>query len=179
MSIVIMDPPCGLAGHPIVNDPLYNHPVWQQRHKERSTEACESKSGAEHSEEEALKETGSRKMEAIVSEIIRSKFEAANRLQATEISERKSEGNQLDIRGGGEGGEVADESESLRAPGDIASDDGEENKEPSESSASVLPGLTLDENEVDPDCSECMRAREDPLPSELVMYLHALSYKVC
>lgn len=32
--------------------------------------------------------------------------------------------------------------------------------------------------ERDPDCTECVLARPDPVPRELFMYLHALSYKV-
>ena len=31
---------------------------------------------------------------------------------------------------------------------------------------------------VDPDCTECQLVRADPTPSQLVMYLHALSYEV-
>ena len=37
------------------------------------------------------------------------------------------------------------------------------------------PGLKA--NSYDPDCSECSNPIPDPIPSELVMYLHALSYK--
>ena len=31
----------------------------------------------------------------------------------------------------------------------------------------------------DPDCTECHLCRPDPSPRDLVMYLHAISYKVC
>ena len=31
----------------------------------------------------------------------------------------------------------------------------------------------------DPDCTECRLCRPDPSPEDLVMYLHAISYKVC
>ncbi len=39
-------------------------------------------------------------------------------------------------------------------------------------------GSEKEDTEVDPDCTECGLVRPDPTSQELVMYLHALSYKV-
>ena len=45
-------------------------------------------------------------------------------------------------------------------------------------SVSCESRLTAMEGEIDPDCSVCRQRKPDPTPHQLVMYLHALSYKV-
>ena len=44
--------------------------------------------------------------------------------------------------------------------------------------ASNLPVDSDVSSSCDPDCTECRTVHPDPTPSELMMYLHALSYKV-
>ena len=44
---------------------------------------------------------------------------------------------------------------------------------------SSLVGASKEGLSYDPDCTECRTIHADPTPSELMMYLHALSYKVC
>jgi hypothetical protein len=50
---------------------------------------------------------------------------------------------------------------------------------PSPSSSSSLPILNSNPTTFDPDCTECQLSRPAPSPEDLVMYLHAHSYKVC
>ncbi|XP_020865062.1 pseudouridylate synthase RPUSD2 [Phascolarctos cinereus] len=55
-------------------------------------------------------------------------------------------------------------------------------KPPSDLDTTELPpgeaaGSGLKNKEMDPLCEECRLVRQDPLPQELVMYLHALRYK--
>lgn len=44
--------------------------------------------------------------------------------------------------------------------------------------STVEVGKEREASSYDPDCTECKTVHPDPTPSELMMYLHALSYKV-
>jgi len=50
-----------------------------------------------------------------------------------------------------------------------------DNKQNADEHSSGLSGLAI--NSYDPECTECKNPIPDPRPNELVMYLHALSYK--
>jgi len=156
-----------------VNDPLYNHPVWQNAGA-ASHAHCTTRDKMEGEEfQEAQSESCSRQMEAIVGEIIRSKFEPVCSHQdlVSPAGEGKKEGK------------VADE-HSIPTCGKDLQTSVEEKK------ASIDIPEEVEENEVgvsfptdvrsqvDPNCTECKLSRDDPLPAELIMYLHALSYKV-
>ena len=163
-----------------MNDPLYNHPVWRGKTGGGSATSEEVKVAGEQrlqpledpdSKEGLSKEKGSEtsQMESIVNEIIRSKFEASD-LQV----ETQTRGKQQNL-------EEVSTSRGDVAIRELASTKQENLKEvcSEETGEAASVSLLEEATHIDPDCTECGTARSDPLPSELVMYLHALSYKVC
>ncbi len=75
------------TGHPILNDPLYNHPAWQSTEGSDGGGACAG-GGGDHTEggretgeagESASKPCSSKHLESVVTEILRSKFQEAAR----------------------------------------------------------------------------------------------------
>ena len=184
-------------GHPIVNDPIYNHPAWRQP-------------------PDSLGTGNQTNIERIISEIVRTNYssEAPERATQTEMSSAedtveshsvqkcKVSVTDLEISRDGQITRFSHNQQgsasgaSLNSARDaegstnesVAVDDGGDNEateEQTDTEASVAPtstcaavGGTQTDSSVDADCSECHMFRPDPSPSDLLMYLHALSYKV-
>ncbi len=183
-------------GHPIVNDPIYNHPAWRQPPDSLGT--------------------GTTNIERIISEIVRTNYssEAPERATQTEISSAedtveshsvqkcKVSVTDLEIshdgqitrfshnqQGSASGASLNSARDAEGSPNkSVAVDGGRDNEateEQTDTEASVAPtstcaavGSTQTDSSEDADCSECHMFRPDPSPSDLLMYLHALSYKV-
>ena len=144
-----------------MNDPLYNHPVWRQN----------SRAAKQEGEGFQKVQPGSNyeQMEDIVGEIIRSKFEPASSHQALELSAEGSKDSSSS------GDSKAAKEQNLLCEEDLQSGVEEvTSSDVCKSDNSAAAG-----SQIDPNCTECKLARDDPLPANLVMYLHALSYKVC
>ena len=159
-----------------MNDPLYNHPAWRLQEKEKLAQGTEDEGESEEvGNVEAEISTGRSSMEAVMSEIIKSKFDSTNHLlQGTGISEDISLGSNLGNLGKGKRSDTSSVREGEERLGTFDAEDSRKLNE----AVTVSPELTSERIELDPDCTECKTPHRDPLPSELVMYLHALSYKV-
>ncbi len=181
-------------GHPIVNDPIYNHPAWRQT-------------------PDSLGTGNQTNIERIISEIIRTNYssDAPERATQTEMSsaedtvesashsiqkytvsvtdlEISRDGQIARLTHNEQGTATGESLSSARDAEDstkesVAIDGGRDNaatKEHTDTEAvmattSMCAAVDIS---VDADCSECHMFRPDPSPSDLIMYLHALSYKV-
>ena len=181
-------------GHPIVNDPIYNHPAWRQT-------------------PDSLGTGNQTNIERIISEIVRTNYssDAPERATQTEMSsaedtvesashsiqkytvsvtdlEISRDGQIARLTHNEQGTATGESLSSARDAEDstkesVAIDGGRDNaatKEHTDTEAvmattSMCAAVDIS---VDADCSECHMFRPDPSPSDLIMYLHALSYKV-
>ena len=164
------------VGHPIVNDPLYNHPAWKHR-------PAEGQRVGGATEEGACGCSGSRcDIEQVVTEIIWSKFTEP----LLPASSPSTEGER--DRGGEERGKEGEEGEGKvremdgggkgKMEGELGKTLDKELKTPTTrmkvcQEEQALPSAS--DTSYDPDCSECRLIRPHP---QLSMYLHALSYRV-
>ena len=167
------------TGHPIMNDPLYNHPVWQNLRGKGAV--AELEKGIAKDETRGNGEGGERgtetaseiAMEHIVKQIIQSKFTSSS--CASGPTSSGSVKNSSPPESGGEEGE-ASVGQGQGACTSIPPDSEKEGTKPCTATPQTPVGHSVPAR--DPDCTECRQLRDDPLPTDLVMYLHALSYKV-
>lgn len=166
-----------------MNDPLYNHPVWQNQTRRGEVEEKDeglkeaNREGKEvEGEESNCQRTPKLEMEKIVNRIIQSKFVASSS-RGLEVASSDSAKNSTP-----EGTDGGMRKTSVIQDKDIcasaSSNDGEEVKTLHSSSPSAHEISDKPACNPDPDCTECRIIRDDPLPTDLVMYLHASSYKV-
>ena len=174
--------PYHTTGHPILNDPLYSHPVWQsqRRRVDREKDEDEGLKMEAHTEGEEVerKERSWRKpkleMEIIVNKIIQSKFPASSS-NGCGVASSDSVENSTPGEEDGRRRERASVIQNNPCTSTSTNSDGEETKTLHISTPGLL---TADKSSCDPDCTECRIVPANPLPSDLIMYLHALSYKV-
>ena len=228
-------------GHPIVNDPIYNHPAWKQTPPDSSVgdqsnierviseivrtnysselegiarkpltgtaSAKDSDTLATHDVEEAI-DSSHRQHQAtstITEQKPRSDTETCTEdlassdtltthdarqtfpgLCTCEPAEQVSDSHCItsstanSVTSSEQAQTVLPFSESPVTVSSTDDDDGvsEERFEQSASLASCVENIESEDMTVDPDCSECKLDRPDPSPSDLLIFLHALSYKV-
>lgn len=163
-----------------MNDPLYNHPAWQEVNRNKSAHlACD----------DVQDSSGSVDMERVVSAIVKSRF--AHEEEAGEHEghggdggKRSGGGEDIEETEEGQGGKEEQavgkrEQEKEEADGKIEEDYPDPDTLSPPSSKTVTSSQSSSSDALyDPDCTECQLSRSPPSPEELVMYLHALSYKV-
>ncbi len=182
-------------GYPIVNDPIYNHPAWKQH-------PLSSNSGDQSNIERVISEIVRTNYSSQVTEKkqekVPSKCDSTQDILPGEATETES------FRDSHDGPTTGDKlssvprqsspcsafGTSLSCPGDIKGSLDETVEEHSDNSLSTEQTIMASSSAkpvvddvctndgVDPDCSECGLERSDPSPADLLMYLHALSYKV-
>lgn len=182
-------------GHPIVNDPIYNHPAWKQHPLSSNTQDQTN-------------------IEKIISEIVRTNYSSEDNGHSSSVPSVTPSSNLITCTPGilsdeTTGTENCHESSdkypiedalptvltlnsSCSVSGELLSccKDVEGSANITDTVASIeqtsvspsspeqpVADLCRD-YDLDPDCSECSLNRSDPSPSDLLMYLHALSYKV-
>ena len=188
------------AGHPIINDPLYNHPAWRSSRRSAGGAGTEGDGGSSSSEPY---------LESVVSEIVQSKFaesakktggDAEREETAKDVgtSSREGTGRTEAARGGGKMSDVdsqedikdqqrsskdidkieEEQSEKVEVERSVRSKSLESSKERDVIKDKEGAPMAEEGNSYDPDCTECRLSRPHPSPQELFMCLHALSYKV-
>lgn len=173
-----------------MNDPLYNHPVWQNqtiREEEEEEEERGTRREGEEEERYSQRTIKPEDMENIVSKIIKSKFAVSASCGPEGGSSDSAATSVVEEKGGRRGEEV----------GEVGDEEGAEREEKvvdtsmiqeKDACMSVMsndvnvctssPSLIGLPTVLDPDCTECRSPCDDPLPTDLVMYLHAITYKV-
>lgn len=139
-------------GHPILNDPIYNSAAWgpskgRNGHIPKTDEELLQDLVAEHQAKQSLD----------VLDLCESDLSSGLTDSAVSSSELDKDHPNTLIEGAQEA-----------APQDL-------------DTVALTPGngaeMSVSKQETDPLCAECRLVRQDPLPQDLVMFLHALSYK--
>lgn len=149
-------------GHPIVNDPLYNQPiVWGGGNGK----------GGIYEYTSARIEENFLKIHTYEAWIVKQE-EASEEPDETELGlKRKSE----EIEGNGEvASKIAKQDVTCV---EVISTEGTSSGETATELVTVEVGVGIERFAVDPECFECSQTYRDPERSDLIMYLHALSYK--
>ena len=179
-----------------MNDPLYGHPAWKVGGASDSanvdhviSEIVKSNyTSKSHDQiESADTPVGTGSSDEVVDGTKSIVCEEPERVKVQTVSEEHCSnllaeaGGQTVVESKGQSTEAATEVSELVREKELRDDNSSElsgRSQERQLNAADLPVDSEVSSSCDPDCTECRTVHPDPTPSELMMYLHALSYKV-